>query len=208
MDTTTSKLGAASLSSIAYAKSDAHTRFLQGFSGKLKGRYVIGFLVGVEYLGGAPLRQRIERELGQPHYAPDEWVAVRDMVVIFDRAVRAGVSVERVGELVMPAYKRAHPEALAGRTIHDAFDILERAYRQDTSYGGVSPGLEKAPGLVRVHRLRSPLPCACFSGVVKGLLQCFGVISSVHEIACQWEGAASCCWEARWSSTPALAKAD
>jgi hypothetical protein len=193
------------LSSVAYAKSQAQERFILGFGGKLKGRYVIGFLVGVEYLGGAALRQQIERELGNPHYGPDEWVTVRDMAVIFDRAVRAGVSVERIGELVMPSYKRAHPAAFAGRTVHDAFDILERAYRQDTTYGGVSPGLEKAPGLVRVHRLNSPLPCDCFSGVIKGLLQCFGVISAVHEISCQWQGAPTCCWEARWSSSPGSA---
>jgi hypothetical protein len=202
LDTTTAKSSAA-LPTVAYAKSQAHQRFIQEFGGKLKGRYVIGFLVGVEYLGGAPLRQAIERELGNPHYLPEEWVAVHDMAVVFDRAVRAGVSVERIGELVMPAYKRAHPEAFAGRTIHDAFDILERAYRQDTTYGGVSPGIEKAPGLVRVHRVNSPLPCDCFSGVIKGLLHTFGVFSAVHEIACQWEGAKSCCWEARWNLTPA-----
>jgi hypothetical protein len=198
MDTSTGK-ASASLSTVAYARSDEHLRFLQTFGGKLKGRYVIGFLVGVEYLGGASLRRDIERELGRPHYGPDEWVPVREMVVVFDRAMRAGVSVERIGELVMPAYKRAHPEAFAGRTVSDAFDILERAYRQDTSYGGVSPGLEKAPGLVRVHRFNSPLPCPCFSGVIKGLLQTFGVLSSVDEIACQWQGARSCCWEARWN---------
>jgi hypothetical protein len=201
MDTVTGRGGPA-LDTIAYAKNPAHERFIQNFDGKLKGRYVIGFLVGVEFLGGAPLRGRIEAELGNPHYAPDEWVAARDMVIIFDRAVRAGVAVERIGELVTPAYKRSHPEAFAGRTIHDAFDILEGAYRQDTTYGGVSPGIEKAPGLVRVHRLNSPIPCACFSGVIKGLLQTFGVLSSVHEIACQWEGAHSCCWEARWNLVP------
>ncbi len=201
MDTTSRQSGAA-LESIAYAKNPAHERFIQNFGGKLKGRYVIGFLVGVEYLGGAPLRKQIEAELGNPRYGPDEWVAVRDMAVIFDRAIRAGVSVERMGELVMPAYKRSHPQAFAGRTVQDAFDILERAYRQDTTYGGVSPGLEKAPGLVRVHRFNSPLPCPCFSGVIKGLFHTFGVLSSVHEIACQWEGANSCCWEARWNLAP------
>jgi hypothetical protein len=201
MDAATGKTGA-TLSTVAYAKSPSHERFIQGFGGKLKGRYLIGFLVGVEYLGGAPLRQQIERELGNPHYGPEEWVGVRDMAVIFDRAVRAGVSVERVGELVMPSYKRANPLAFEGRTVQEAFDILERAYRQDTSYGGVSPGLDKALGLVRVHRVNSPLPCQCFSGVIKGLLQCFGVIGSVHEIACQWEGANSCCWEARWNLPP------
>jgi hypothetical protein len=188
------------LTTIAYARNVNHQRFVQRFEGKLKGRYVIAFLVGVEFLGGAPLRQQIERELGHPVYGPDQWVSARDMVVIFDRAARSGVSVERMGELVMPAYKRANPQAFVGRSVYDAFAILEKGYRQDTTYGGVSPEAEKLSGLMRVFRTGSPGPCQYFVGVIKGLLQCLGVVSgSVREVACQWEGAKSCCFEARWN---------
>jgi hypothetical protein len=197
MDTTLRK--PPSLTTIAYAKNLDHQRFIQSFEGKLKGRYVMAFLVGVEFLGGAPLRQQIERELGNPAYGPDQWASARDMVVIFDRAARHGVSVERMGELVMPAYKRANPQAFAGKSVYDAFAILERGYRQDTSYGGVSPEPEKLAGLMRVFRSNAPGPCQYFVGVIKGLLQCFGVGGSVREVACQWEGAKSCCFEARWN---------
>jgi hypothetical protein len=189
------------LSTIAYAKNLAHQRFVQSFEGKLKGRYVMAFLVGVEFLGGAALRQQIEHELGNPHYAPDEWTSARDMIVIFDRAARAGVSVERMGELVMPAYKRANPQAFAGKNVIDAFDILERGYRMDTTYGGVSPESERMLGRVRVFRIGSPVPCPYFVGVLRGLLQCFGVAGVVSEIGCQWdEGGKSCCFEARWGT--------
>jgi hypothetical protein len=198
METTKGKLDAA-LANIAFAKSPAQQRFIQTFDGKLKGRYVIGYLVGVEFLGSTPLRHQIEKDLGNPRYAPDEWVSVRDVAIIFDRAVRAGLSVERLGELVMPAYKRAYPKEFEGRSVYDAFEVLERAYRQDTSYGGISPALEKSAGLVRVHRINSPLPCDCFSGVIRGLFQCFGVVCTVTEISCQWMGGPSCCWEARWN---------
>jgi hypothetical protein len=185
---------------VAYAKNPIHERFIQAFQGKLKGRYLIAFFVGVEYLGGGALRQQIERELGQPHYGPDQWVDARHMVIMFDRAVRAGASVERIGELVMPAYKRAHPEAFVGRTIFDAFEILERGYRQDTTYGGVASVPELSPGRVRVFRSNSPLPCQYFVGVIKGLLQCFDSIGSVQETRCQWEGHDRCCFETRWNA--------
>jgi hypothetical protein len=187
------------LTTIAYAKNLKHQRFVQSFEGQLKGRYVIAFLVGVEFLGGAPLRQQIERDLGDPNYGPDAWVSARDMVVIFDRAARNGVSVERMGELVMPAHKRANPQQYAKRSVYDAFEILERGYRQDTSYGGVSPEPEKSSGLMRVFRSNAPGPCQYFVGVIKGLLQCFGVNGTVREVACQWEGGKSCCFEARWT---------
>jgi hypothetical protein len=166
--------------------------------GQLKGRYVIAFLVGVEFLGGAQLRKKIEFELGDPVYGPDAWAPARDIIVIFDRAARAGVDVERMGELVMPAFKRAHPQLFVGKTVLDAFDILESGYRTDTTYGGVSPEAEKNVGRLRVFRTGSPVPCQYFVGVVKGLLQVFGVAGSVREIACQWEGGKSCCFEARW----------
>jgi hypothetical protein len=122
------------------------------------------------------------------------------MIVIFDSAARAGVSVERMGELVMPAYKRAYPQLFVGRTVLDACDILERGYRNDTTYGGVSPQAEKSPGRLRVFRTNSPVPCQYFVGVVRGLLQVLGVAGTVREIACQWEGTGrSCCVEARWA---------
>jgi hypothetical protein len=191
------------LSTISYAKNVSHQRFVQSFEGQLKARYVIAFLVGVEFIGGAPLRKQIERELGDPVYGPDQWASARDMIVIFDRAVRAGVSVERMGELVMPAYKRANPQAFTGKSVYDAFDILERGYRQDTSYGGVSPEAERLSNLMRVFRSGSPLPCQYFVGVIKGLFQCFGTMGTVREVACQWEGAKSCCFEARWSGLSA-----
>ncbi len=202
MDTRIRETDAAT-TKVAYAKSPMHERFLQGFEGKLRGRYPLAFLVGVEYLGGAALRQDIERELGNPHYGPDEWTDARHLVVMFDRAVRAGVSVERIGELVMPAYKRAHLKVFEGATIVDGFDILERAYRQDTTYGGVASARERAPGMVRVFRTNSPLPCQYFIGVLKGLFQCFDLIGSVHEIACQWEGASCCCFETHWDAAAA-----
>jgi hypothetical protein len=187
------------LTSIAYAKNVAHEKFVLGFDGQLKGRYVIAFLVAVEYLGGAALRKAIERELGDPLYVPDQWTPARDMIVIFDRAARAGVSVERMGELVIPAYKRAHPEAFVGKTVLDASDILERGYRNDTTYGGVSPEAEKSPGRLRAFRANSPVPCQYFVGVIRGLLQVLGTTGTVHEVACQWEGGGkSCCFEARW----------
>jgi hypothetical protein len=190
----------AALPGVAYAKSPEQERFVQGFEGKLKGRYNLAFLVGVEYLGGKQLRSDIEKELGHPQYRPDEWSSARDMVIIFDRAVRAGVSVERVGELVFPAYKRANPTLFEGKTVVNGFELLERAYREDTTYGGVSPGHEVKPGLVRLFRKNSPLPCQYFAGVLKGVLHVFGVQGSVQEVACQWEGAPSCTFEARWNS--------
>jgi hypothetical protein len=193
-------LGSTTIFKVAYAKSPSHEHFIQGFDGKLKGRYLIAFLVGVEFLGGPALRQEIERELGNPHYGPDQWTDARHMVIVFDRAARAGISVERIGELVMPAYKRANANAFAGRTIVSAFEILENGYRQDTTYGGVSLAPGTAPGLVHVFRTNSPLPCEYFVGVIKGLLQCFDIVGSVHETACQWQGAHRCCFETRWST--------
>jgi hypothetical protein len=190
----------ATLSGVSYAKNSNHERYiLQSFDGQLKGRYVIAFLVGVEYLGGAPLRKQIEHELGDPKYGLDAWVPGRDLVIIFDRAMRAGVSMERMGEILVPAYKRANPTEFEGRSVLDGADILERAYRQATTYGGVSPAHEKGRNSIRVYRVNSPMPCSYFAGVVKGLLQTFSLVGSVREISCQWEGDKSCCFEARWN---------
>lgn len=60
----------------------------------------------------------------------------RDFVVMFDRAARAG-------ELAVPTYKRASPHAFA---------IIEKGYRAETSYGGVSPMHEVRAGFARVFR--------------------------------------------------------
>jgi hypothetical protein len=195
----TARLGAATLTSIAYAKNSRHERFiLKEFDGQLKGRYVIAFLVAVEFLGGAPLRKQIEHELGDPKYGLDAWVPGRDLVFIFDRATRAGVSVERMGEILVPAYKRANPQDFEGRTVFDGADILEHGFRQSSTYGPVSPPHEKMVAGLRVYRTDSPMPCVYFAGVIKGLLQVFNIFGSVRETECQWEGAKSCCFEARW----------
>ena len=191
----------APLPSVAYAKNPEHERFIQSFEGQVKGRYHLAFLVGIEYIGGHDLRARIEKELANPHYQPDDWYSARDMVVMFDRAVRAGLAVGRVGELVMPTYKRSNPKAFEGKTIIHGFEILEQAYRAHTSYGGVSPPHEVEPRCVRLYRL-SPLPCEYFVGVVKGLLSVFGIQGTSREVTCQWEGGVRCCFEARWEDAP------
>jgi hypothetical protein len=187
------------LTHVVYAKNAAQERFiLKQFSGQLKGRYVIAFLVGIEYLGGKQLRRAIELELGDPRYGLDAWVSGRDLIYIFDRAARAGVSMERMGEILVPAYKRANPEEFEGKTVHDGADILERAYRLATTYGGVSPAHEMSGNNIRVYRVNSPMPCLYFAGVIKGLLQTFSLLGTVREVTCQWEGAKSCCFEACW----------
>lgn len=191
----------APLPSIAYAKNRDHERFVQSFVGQLKGRYHLAFLVGTEFVGGKALREAIEEELGHPNYPLNEMAPARDVVVIFDRVVRAGVAVERIGELVMPTYKRANPKLFEGKSVHDGCALLEKAYREDTTYGGVSPTSEAGPGHVRLFRTNSPLPCQYFVGVIKGVLQVMGVQGSVEEVACQWEGAPSCGFQARWSDT-------
>jgi hypothetical protein len=83
------------------------------------------------------------------------------MVIIFDRAVRAGVSVERVGELVFPAYKRANPTLFDGKTVLNGFELLERAYRDDTTYGGaprLRSGGRREGGGLSGGRWRAQLP--------------------------------------------------
>jgi hypothetical protein len=193
----------AALLRLSYAKNERHEQFVLGHTGQLKGRYNVAFLVGSGILGGAELRASLERELGNPKYGLEDWCPVRDAVYIFDRMGRAGVSFERVGELVLPAYKRAHPQEFEGRNVLQAFEILEAAYRRDTTYGGVSPGLVAGTGRATVYRQDSPLPCAYFVGVIKGLLAVFGSSGVVREVECQWEGAKSCAFETRWASRAA-----
>jgi hypothetical protein len=185
---------------IAYAKNPKHELFLRAFQGKLKGRYHSSLLVSIESLGSRQIRHDIENALGRPAYLPDEWYPARDVIVMFDRAVRAGVPAEKIGMLVMPTYKRARPKLFEEKTVREGFDLLERAYRLDTTYGGVSPGPCVDPMRMLVYRKGSPFPCEYFVGVIKGLLALFSVEGTVREVDCQWNGASMCCFEARWES--------
>jgi hypothetical protein len=187
-----------SFESVSYAKNPAHEAFIRTFKGQCRGRYAVAFLVGAGLTAGAELRAKIEAELGHPKYGLDDWCDARDCAFIFDRCIRAGVSVERIGELVLPAYKRAHPKVFEGKTVLNAFEILEAAYRADTSYGGVSPGLVASAGRATVYRKDSPLPCDYFVGVIKGLLSVFGARGSVRETECQWDGAPACTYLTTW----------
>jgi hypothetical protein len=137
--------------------------------------------------------------LGNPIYQPDEWCSARDAIVMFDQALRAGVAAERLGFRVMPTYKRTFPAVFEGKTVRDAFEILERAYNSNTSYGGVSPGAKVEPTRALVYRKGSPLPCEYFVGVINGLLSLFSIESTTREIACQWNGAPACCYETQWT---------
>jgi hypothetical protein len=184
---------------IVYAKNAAHQQFLDGFHGKLKGRSSIAALVVIEFIGGSTLRKDIEAELGNPTYQPDEWCSARDLIVMYDRALRAGVSAERLGYRVMPTFMRSFPELFQGKSVRDAFHILEKAYRENTTYGGVAPGAHIEPTRALVYRKASPLPCDYFVGVINGLLGIFSVKGTTHEIECQWQGAPACCYEATWS---------
>ena len=47
----------------------AHEQFLRNSDGKLKGRYNLAFLVGIEFVGGHQLRRDIETALGNPTIA-------------------------------------------------------------------------------------------------------------------------------------------
>ncbi len=198
------------LDNVVYARNPAHQKFIQCFEGELRGRYLSTFLQIAGVLGGARLRADIERELGNPRYEPDGMLSVRHAVVIFDRAERAGVSVEGMGEMVMAAYKQANPEAFAGKSVINVFELLEAAYRRDTSYGGVSPGLRMGNTEASIFRRNSVFPCAYFGGVIKGALLLFHVVGAVTEAECQWQGAPSCRYDVRWNASgtaPATRKA-
>lgn len=188
------------LPTVAFAKSPAHERFVQGFEGQTKGRYVIAYLAGVGVLGGHTVVDSIKRELGSPVYLPDGMYPGRDLAVICDRAARAGLSLARLGQLIMPSRQRANPEMFEGKTIEEAFEVLEQASRRDTSYyenkSWPPPKIE--PGCAVVYRPGRPTPCETFVGIVQGLLKVFGVSGSVRETACLWKGSAYCTFEARW----------
>ena len=118
---------------------------------------------------------------------------------MYDGALRAGVSAERLGYRVMPTFMRSFLELFEGKTVRDAFHILEKAYRENATYGGVAPGPHIEPTRALVYRKNSPLPCDYFVGVINGLLGIFSVKAMTHEIECQWNGAPACCYEATWS---------
>jgi hypothetical protein len=99
----------------------------------------------------------------------------------------------------MPTYKRAFPALFDGKSVRDAFEILEQAYRSNTTYGGVAPGALIEPTRALIYRKGSPLPCDYFVGVINGLLGLFSLEATTHEIACQWNGAPACCYEANWA---------
>jgi hypothetical protein len=145
------------LARVAFAKNPEHERFVQGFAGRTRGRYALAYLVGVEILAGSDLRKSIEAELGNPVYLPAELCDGRDLAVICDRALRAGVSMTRLGELVIPSYKRANPKAFEGKTVTEAFGNL-RDPREGLPRG---LGLLRRPGVAGSrHRAgpRRPLP--------------------------------------------------
>lgn len=185
---------------IIYAKNAAHQQFLSSFNGKLKGRSNLAFLVVIEFMGGSQLRKDIEAALGNPTYQPDEWCSARDAIVMFDRAIRAGLPAKRLGYRVMPTYRRQFPALFEGKAVHDAFGIMEQAYRANTTYGGVAPGALVEPTRALIYRKGSPLPCDYFVGVINGLLGIFSIEATTREIACQWEGAPACCYESNWAA--------
>ena len=184
---------------IAYAKNEAHQRFLESFNGELKGRINITFLVVIEFVGGSALRKEIETALGNPIYQPEKWYSARDPILMFDHAIRAGLPMERLGRRVMPAFRRTHPGIFEGKTVRNAFEILENAYRADTTYGGVTHGMVVEPTRALVYRKGSPLPCDYFVGVINGLLGIFSIEAKTREVECQWDGAPACCFEANWA---------
>ncbi len=188
------------LPSVAFAKSPDHERFVQSFEGQTKGRYIIAYLAGVGVLGGHAMVDAIKGELGNPVYLPDGMYPGRDLAVICDRAARAGLSLARLGQLIMPSRQRANPEMFQGKTIEEAFEVLEQASRRDTSYyeNKSWPPPQIEPGCAVVYRPGRPTPCETFVGIVEGLLKVFGVTGAVRETACLWEDGAHCTFEARW----------
>ena len=186
---------------IAYAKNATHNQFLHSFEGKVKGRYLLAFLVGIGFVGGTKLRQDIETDLGNPAYILDEWYPGRDVIFMFDRAVRSGLSPERIGLLSVPAYKRANPTLFEGKTARQAFELLDQGLRSETSYA-FSPTVFVEATRALVHRRDAPIPCGYMVGLLKGLLDVVPVHGTVQEIECQWDGVRACRYEACWTQEP------
>jgi hypothetical protein len=107
----------------------------------------------------------------------------------------------RLGELVIPSYKRANPKAFEGKTVMEAFEILEKASREDSAYYGdqewPAPVIE--PGRAVLCRPGRPTPCDTFVGTLLGLLKAFGTAGSARETGCRWEGQPYCTFEAVWT---------
>lgn len=192
--------GGSLLATVAFARCPAHERFVQSFAGQTKGRYVIAYLAGVGLLGGSKLVDSIKEDLGFPLYHPDKMYPGRDVAVVCDRAARAGLSLVRLGELIVPARLRANPEMFDGLTVEQAFSVLEQASQRDTSYyvNASWPAPQIEPGHAVVFRPGRPTPCETFVGIIQGLLNTYGVAGSAQETACLWEGHPFCRFEARW----------
>jgi hypothetical protein len=183
---------------VHYAKNPRHDRFLCEFEGHIKGRYLLALLVGTGVLGGLPLRQEVERELGLTSCAPDQMYDAALYIRACDRASRAGLSMVRMGELIFPAYRRSHPALFEGKTVVDAFRLLEHAYRTETSWGGMSQPLRLQGNQATFYRKSQPGPCELGKGALLGVLRTFELSGAVDEVACQWEGAEACRLEVTW----------
>ena len=187
------------LAAVAFAKSAAHERFVQCFEGKTKGRYAIAYLAAAGVLGGPELVASIKRELGNKVFLPDGMYSGRDVALICDRAARAGLSMARLGEQIIPSRLRANPEMFDGMAITDAFQVLEQASQNDTTYYNQTwPPPRIEPGRALLYRPGRPTPCETFVGILQGYLKVFGVQGSAQEIACIWEGSPFCTFEVRW----------
>jgi hypothetical protein len=182
---------------IVYARSKEHDQFLRSFVGDLKGRYLLAYAVGIEVVSGRELRLQVERELGDPRFEPETLYDIRYLVVMLDRAMRQGLSSERLGELIVPTRKRTNPQAFAGKTVGEAFQSMIDGYRADSSVGDFQ--LELAPGHARVLRGDFPGPCEMFVGVIRGLLRVMGTTGTAEETVCRWRGGVKrCIYDAHW----------
>jgi hypothetical protein len=187
---------------VSFAKTREHEEFLLAVRGHIRGRYLISFLVGVGIVGGNELRRSIEAELGRPYYMPEQMYPARELVFICHHAAASKLPIARLGESMAPTFKRAHPEYFAGRSVEQLCEIIERAYREETTYSSLSPEHFIMPGYARMFRKNQPAPCALFEGVLQGFLASMGTVGTVDEVACQWEGASSCTYDIHWAARP------
>ena len=152
------------------------------------------------YDAGVPHRSSSEGELGNVEFVPDRMYSALNLSVICDRAVRAGLSMVRLGELCFPAFRRANRELFENTGVADGFALLERASRQDSEYYGGKqwPEPQVEPARAVMFRPGRPTACDAYVGIISGMLQSFGVECSVRETACLWQGAPFCTFEAVW----------
>jgi uncharacterized protein (TIGR02265 family) len=186
------------LSAVSFAKSREHEEHLLVARGQIRGRYLISLLVSVGVIGGNELRRRIEEELGRTYYMPEQMYPARELVFICHHAAGAELPMARLGETVAPTFKRAHPEYFLGRTVDGLCEIIERAYREETTYHSLCPEHFTMPGYARMFRKNQPTPCGLFEGVLKGFLATLETVGTAEEVACQWEGASSCTYDIHW----------